>query len=169
MTFLLLLLTLQAEGLVFWVAGPAYAQATEDYVVRTSTTPDGDKVRMEISVWDMKRGKLVNWTVVEGKADAIDEKMICDSPSGAPLSSVDKALCDTVRQVREWLRQNLLPSRVQVTVTSANIMQAPSLQSARVATVRQGTILRKVGEQKDWVKVVLESGEDGWIYRELTK
>jgi len=143
--------------------------ATEDYVVRTSTTPDGDKVRMEVSVWDMRLGKLVNWTVVEGRADAIDEKMICDSPSGAPLSSVDKALCDTVRQVRERLRQNFLPPRVQVLVTSANIMAAPSIQSARVATVRQGTVLRKVGEQKGWVKVALESGEVGWIYGELTK
>jgi hypothetical protein len=45
-------------------------------------------------------------------------------------------------------------------------------QSARIATVSRGTVLRKVEEQKQWVKVIVDnsdSSETGWIYSELVE
>jgi len=163
-------MTLWGHGPVFWIEELAYAELEEDYGIRTSTTPVGDKnVRMEISVWEQKSGRIVNRTVVEGRAEAINEEHFCPPPEDIPLSSVDKALCDAVREAKKWLERNLLPPRVRVKATSANIMEKPSLQSARVVTVDQESILRKVGEQDGWIKVIVEDGKIGWIYGELVK
>lgn len=171
MTFLLLLLTLQAERLVFWAEGAAYAETIEiiDYTVRLSTIPNGDKeVWMEIFVWDKKFGKLVNWTVVVGRADAITR---C-APPGKPLPPLDNACCDAAHQAREWLREQLWLPRVRVTATSANIMETPSIHAPTITTVQHETVLRKVGQerQRQWIKVILDnSGEIGWIYGELVE
>lgn len=170
MPLLALLLTLQVQGLVFWAEGPAYAETIglEDYTVRSSTTPNGDKeVWMEIFVWDKRFGKLVNWTVVVGRADAITW---CAPPSGKPPLPLDNACCDAAHQAREWLSEQLGSPRFRIKATSANIMEAPSIQSPRIATVQHETVLRKVGQEGRWIKVILDNScEIGWIYIELTK
>jgi uncharacterized protein YgiM (DUF1202 family) len=167
LTCLVLLLMLHGPGLSFWTKGLAYAETTDDYVVQVRTILNGDKVQMEASVWDPRLGQ-VNSVSVEGRPDRI-EAIACPPPSGKPLSRTDVALCDAVRQMKEWFARNLWPARVQVTATSANIRETPSIQSAIIATVPRGTVLRKVGEQEIWLKVLLESGALGWISRELVE
>ena len=52
---------------------------------------------------------------------------------------------------------------------ATKVKESPSLQSATLATVRQGTVLKKVGQEGEWIQVRLENGEMGWVYRELVE
>ena len=167
LTFLALLLALQ--GFVFLTEGLAYAEFGEDYVVSTSTSINDGKAVIKISVWTPKSHVLVNGTTVTGKPEDLDEDML-SKMFGA--SREEKAIRAAVIEAVKWIRQHLPLPRVRITASSANIMEAPSLQSARIATVSQGTVLRKVEEQKQWVKVIVDnsnSGETGWIYSELVE
>lgn len=58
---------------------------------------------------------------------------------------------------------------VTVTGSRANIRQQPSTQSKVVKIVSQGTVLKKVEEQGDWVSVELSDQTTGWIHKNLVK
>ena len=47
------------------------------------------------------------------------------------------------------------------------VKEGPSLQSATLTTVQRGTILHKVSQDGEWIRVRLDSGETGWVYSEV--
>ena len=149
---------------------PAYAEPAEDYVVSTSTSMNDGKAVIQISLWTSKNQVLVNGTTVIGKLEDLDENML-HVMFGA--SREEKAIRAAALEAAKWIRQHLPFPRVRVKATSANIMEAPSIQSVKITTVQHETVLRKVGQERQWIKVILDnpdnSGEIGWIYGELVE
>ena len=56
---------------------------------------------------------------------------------------------------------------LSVKVSHANVRQEPSTKSRVVATLTQGTIIEKLEESGNWIKIKLANGTIGWIYKTL--
>jgi len=54
---------------------------------------------------------------------------------------------------------------LSVKVSHANVRQEPSAKSRVVATLTQGTIIEKLEESGNWIKIKLANGIIGWIYK----
>ncbi len=57
--------------------------------------------------------------------------------------------------------------RVKVKVDAVNIRLGPSTQSQALAKARRGEVFALVSKQKDWVKIRLRDGREGWIAERL--
>jgi uncharacterized protein YgiM (DUF1202 family) len=153
--------------LVFWSQQAAHAEEpVEDYLVRTKTTcVDEKKVQMVVIVWDVKRREISAWTVAEGSADGPGNSDLSCPPPDSLQEPCAKALQYAVCKAKEWIEENL--SLIRVKVASANIKEAPSLQSRTLATVQRGTTLQQIGKDKEWIKVALKvalnGSQPGWI------
>ena len=80
----------------------------------------------------------------------------------------EQTLRAAITKAATWIGVNTLES-VMVKAGATKVKESPSLQSATLATVRQGTVLKKVGQEGEWIQVRLENGEMGWVYRELVE
>jgi len=54
---------------------------------------------------------------------------------------------------------------LSVKVSHANIRQEPSTKSRVVVTLTQGTIIEKLEESGNWIKIKVANGTIGWIYK----
>lgn len=54
-----------------------------------------------------------------------------------------------------------------VSVAYANVRQQPTINARIVTMIPRGTIVTKIGDTGNWIKVELPSKEQGWIYQDL--
>lgn len=69
-----------------------------------------------------------------------------------------------------WIESSLTRANDTVIVDAknyVNMREKPSVNSAVVATVDRGVVLKKIGMQGSWIKVRHSSGVSGWIYGKL--
>lgn len=69
-----------------------------------------------------------------------------------------------------WIHNSLLKNGDTVIInaqTSANMRASASTSSAIVANVERGTVLTKLSQEGNWIKVRHSGGTVGWIYSKL--
>ena len=142
------------------------------FVVSCATTMTGDTVTIEVRLTDPQTGKLLSATKVEGRP--VDLEQNIDSRLRERLASTltgtespaEKAVRAAIIKAATWIRKNTVDA-VIVKASMTRVKEAPSLQSPTLITVKQGTRLQRLGTEGEWVRIRLESGESGWVYREM--
>lgn len=159
---------------------PVSPGAGPHFLVFTDFTLHEDHVTVEVRLADPRTMKLIKAKVVEGRPEDLSR---LHPAAASEENPAEKAVQAAIIKAVKWIEENTLveanpPRRpewvptvptVVVKASAANIKEGPSIQSATLITVRQGTMLEKVGEEGSWVKVKLESGEMGWIYGDLVE
>jgi uncharacterized protein YgiM (DUF1202 family) len=109
---------------------------------------------------------------MEGRPEDLSEEIRARFPEEAPSaatgeeSPAEKAVRAAIVKMATWIGENSLDS-VIVKASMTRVKETPSLQSATLMTVRQGTRLQKIGTEGDWIRIRLASGELGWVYGEV--
>ncbi|MGE0822540.1 MAG: SH3 domain-containing protein [Candidatus Binatia bacterium] len=143
------------------------------FLVSCSATMSGDLITIEVRLTDPKTKKLVKATTVEGRPEDLHQEikgLLGESytPISGQESPAEKAVRAAILKAATWIGANALES-VIVKTTMTRVKEEPRLQSATLATVQQGTILRKVGQEGEWVHIRLDSGKTGWVYSEVVE
>lgn len=152
--------------------GSTMALDAPRFIVSCSATMNGDLVTIEVRLVDPQTKRLIKATTVEGRPE--DLKQEIGGILGARQetigheSAAEQTLRTAITKAAAWIGANTLESVIVKAVTT-KVKEGPSLQSATLATVRQGTVLTKVGQDGEWIRVRLESGDMGWVYRELVE
>ena len=155
-------------------SGAPIALETPRFIVSCSATMNGDMVTIEVRLVDPHTKKLIKATTVEGRPEDLRQEIsgLLGVRQGIDTVSHDNVAEQTLRaaitKAATWIGVNTLES-VMVKAGATKVKESPSLQSATLATVRQGTVLKKVGQEGEWIQVRLENGEMGWVYRELVE
>lgn len=155
-------------------AGAPLALEAPRFIVSCSATMNGDIVTIEVRLIDPNTKKLIKATTVEGRPEDIQEEIsgLLGPRQGVHSAGHDSVAEQTLRtaitKAATWIGINTLES-VMVKAGATKVKEGPSLQSATLATVRQGTVLKKVSQEGEWIQVRLENGERGWVYRELVE
>lgn len=150
------------------------ALETPRFIVSCSATMTGDIVTIEVRLVDPHTKKLIKATTVEGRPEDLRQEIngLLGVRQGVETVSHETVAEQTLRaaitKASSWIGVNTLES-VMVKAGTTKVRESPSLQSATLATVRQGTVLKKVGQEGEWIQVRLENGEMGWVYRELVE
>ena len=156
------------------VPGTPTALEAPRFIVSCSATMNGDTVTIEVRLIDPHTKKLIKATTVEGRPEDIQQEIsgLLDARQGITPIGHDNVAEQTLRtaitKAATWIGVNTLES-VMVKSGATKVKEGPSLQSATLATVRQGTVLKKVGQEGEWIRVRLDNGEMGWVYRELVE
>lgn len=139
------------------------------FLIFADLTLHGDYVTIEVRLVDPHTKKLIKVTTVEGRPEDLSQS-IGELFGGRlrPVTSreedpAEKAVRAAIIKAATWIGENAL-GWIVVEAEAANVKEYPSIQSATLSTVRRGTPLKTVGEERDWIKVKLDSGETGWIY-----
>jgi SH3-like domain-containing protein len=68
-----------------------------------------------------------------------------------------------------WIYSPLLSREKRVIVKSntVNMRKGPGLNYDVVATVKYGVVLKPVGSEREWIKVIHSGGTTGWIHKPL--
>jgi curli biogenesis system outer membrane secretion channel CsgG len=144
------------------------------FIVSCSATMNGDIVTIEVRLVDPHTKKLIKATTVEGRPEDLQQEIsgLLGARQGIhPVgheSVAEQTLRTAITKAATWIGVNTLES-VMVKAGATKVKEGPSLQSATLATVRQGTVLKKVGQEGEWIRVRLDNGEMGWVYRELVE
>ncbi len=148
------------------------ASETPRFVVSCSATMSGDTVTIEVRLTDPQTKKLISATKVEGRPEDLNQEIrerfrdgAVGSVSGGE-SPAEKAVRAAIMKAVAWIGQSTLDA-VVVKASMTRVKEAPSLQSPTLITVRQGTRMQKIGTEGQWLRIRLESGEVGWVYREV--
>jgi len=145
---------------------------TPRFVVSCSATMAGDKVTIEVRLTDPQTKKLISATKVEGRPEDLNHEIHERFHDGVPstetsaASPAEKAVRAAITKAAMWIGENTLDA-VIIKVSMTRVKEAPSLQSPTLVTVRQGTRLRKIGTEGEWIRIRLDSGEVGWVYSEV--
>lgn len=154
--------------------GAPIALETPRFIVSCSATMNGDIVTIEVRLVDPHTKKLIKATTVEGRPEDLRQEISGLLGVRQGIDSVghesvaEQTLRAAITKAATWIGVNTLES-VMVKAGATKVKEGPSLQSATLATVRQGTVLKKVGQEGEWIRVRLENGEMGWVYRELVE
>jgi TolB-like protein len=154
--------------------GSTIALDTPRFIVSCSATMNGDLVTIEVRLIDPQTKRLIKATTVEGRPEDLQQEIggILGTRQGVSTigheSVAEQTLRTAIAKAATWIGANTLESVIVKAVTM-KVKEGPSLQSATLATVRQGTVLTKVGQDGEWIRVRLESGDMGWVYRELVE
>ena len=154
--------------------GAPIALEAPRFIVSCSATMNGDIVTIEVRLVDPQTKKLIKATTVEGRPEDLRQEIsgLLGARQGIdPVgheSVAEQTLRTAITKAATWIGVNTLES-VMVKAGATKVKEGPSLQSATLATVRQGTVLKKVGQEGEWIRVRLENGEMGWVYRELVE
>jgi len=154
--------------------GAPLALEAPRFIVSCSATMNGDRVTIEVRLVDPHTKKLIKATTVEGRPEDLQQEIsgLLGARQGIdPIgheSVAEQTLRAAITKAATWIGVNTLES-VMVKAVATKVKEGPSLQSATLATVRQGTVLKKIGQEGEWIQVRLENGEMGWIYRELVE
>ena len=62
-----------------------------------------------------------------------------------------------------------LSKNVYVSGGSTNIRSGPGLENSVIEVVKMDQLLKILKEEKEWLKVLLPSGKEGWIFRKTVK
>lgn len=143
-------------------------QDTPKFVVSCSTTLSGDLVKIEVRLADSQTRKVIKTTTVEGRPEDVITSMPGDPRRQGQESLAEQAVRTAIRNAANWIRTNAFESVIVKAITT-RVREEPSLQSATLTTVRQGMILQKVGDKGEWIHVRLDTGETGWVYREVVE
>lgn len=152
--------------------GSSAPSETPRFVLSSSVTMTGDTVAIEVRLSDPETKKVISATTLEGRPDDLSEEIRArfrENPLSAATgeeSPAEKAMRAAIVKVASWIGENTRDS-VMVKASMTRVKEAPSLQSATLLTVRQGTRLQKIGTAGEWIHIRLESGELGWVYREV--
>lgn len=141
---------------------------TPRFVVSCSATMTGDKVTIEVRLIDPQTKRLISATKVEGRPEDLNEE-IRGRFAGTAIaaeSPAEKAVRAAITKAATWIGENTVDA-VVVKASMTKIKEIPSLQGPTLVTVRQGTRLRKVGAEGEWIRVRLDGGEMGWVYSEV--
>jgi SH3 domain-containing protein len=144
------------------------------FIVSCSATMNGDIVTIEVRLVDPQTKKLIKATTVEGRPEDLQQEIggLLGARQGVDSAGRESVAEQTLRaaitKAATWIGVNTLES-VMVKAVATKVKEGPSLQSATLATVRQGTVLKKVGQEGEWIRVRLDSGDMGWVYRELVE
>jgi uncharacterized protein YgiM (DUF1202 family) len=133
---------------------------TPRVLVYCSATLDQGQVTIEVRLINPQTKKLIKAETFVGTPE--DLKVFLKE------SSAEQVVHEAIRKAAAWIGENTLQS-VIIKASVTYVKEYPSLQSATLATVRQGTRLIKEGEEAGWIKVKLESGETGWVYGKLVE
>ena len=154
--------------------GSTIALEAPRFIVSCSATMNGDLVTIEVRLIDPQTKRLIKATTVEGRPEDLSHEIggILGTRPGISTigheSAAEQTLRAAIAKAAAWIGANTLESVIVKAVTM-KVKEGPSLQSATLATVRQGTVLTKVGQDGEWIRVRLESGNMGWVYRELVE
>jgi TolB-like protein len=154
--------------------GTSIALEAPRFIVSCSATMNGDIVTIEVRLIDPHTKKLIKATTVEGRPEDIQQEIsgLLGARQGIhPVgqeSVAEQTLRTAIMKAATWIGVNTLES-VMVKAGATKVKEGPSLQSATLATVRQGTVLKKVSQEGEWIQVRLENGEMGWVYQELVE
>ena len=154
--------------------GSTIALDAPRFIVSCSATMNGDLVTIEVRLIDPQTKRLIKATTVEGRPEDLKQEIggILGTRPGASTigheSAAEQTLRTAIAKAAAWIGANTLESVIVKAVTM-KVKEGPSLQSATLATVRQGTVLKKVGQDGEWIRVRLENGDMGWVYRELVE
>ncbi len=154
--------------------GSTIALEAPRFIVSCSATMNGDLVTIEVRLIDPQTKRLIKATTVEGRPEDLSHEIggILGTRQGISTigheSAAEQTLRTAIAKAAAWIGANTLESVIVKAVTM-KVKEGPSLQSATLATVRQGTVLTKVGQDGEWIRVRLESGDMGWVYRELVE
>jgi curli biogenesis system outer membrane secretion channel CsgG len=154
--------------------GAPIALDTPRFIVSCSATMTGDIVTIEVRLVDPQTKRLIKATTVEGRPEDLRQEIggLLGARQGVdPVgheSVAEQTLRAAITKAATWIGVNTLES-VMVKAVATKVKEGPSLQSATLATVRQGTVLKKVGQEGEWIRVRLDNGEMGWVYRELVE
>ena len=66
---------------------------------------------------------------------------------------------------RELSRAVPMDQSLRVTLPHADVRSQPSTHADIVATLSRGTVLQISGEEREWLRVSLDNGKEGWIER----
>lgn len=154
--------------------GSTIALEAPRFIVSCSATMNGDQVTIEVRLIDPQTKRLIKATTVEGRPEDLNQEIggILGTRQGVSAigheSAAEQTLRTAIAKAAAWIGANTLES-VIVKAVATKVKEGPSLQSATLATVRQGTVLKKVGQEGEWIRVRMESGDMGWVYRELVE
>ena len=154
--------------------GSTLALDAPRFIVSCSATMNGDLVTIEVRLIDPQTKRLIKATTVEGRPEDLQQEIggIWGTRQGVSTvgheSAAEQTLRAAITKAATWIGANTLESVIVKAVTM-KVKEGPSLQSATLATVRQGTVLTKVGQDGEWIRVRLESGDMGWVYKELVE
>lgn len=145
---------------------------TPRFVVSSSVTMTGDSVSIEVRLTDPHTKKLISATTLEGRPEDLSAEIrarfrerTLNAGTGAE-SSAEKAVREAIVKLATWIGEDT-PDSVIVKALMTRVKEIPSLQSATLMTVRQGTRLQKIGTEGEWIRIRLASGELGWVYGEV--
>lgn len=147
---------------------------TPRFVVSCSATMTGDIVTIEVRLTDPQTKKLISATKVEGRPEDLSHEIrtrVRDETAGTSTGSespAEKAVRAAILKAAAWIGGKTLDA-VIVKASMTRIKETPSLQSSTLITVRQGTQLQKIGAEGEWIRVQLDSGELGWVYKEVVE
>jgi hypothetical protein len=129
---------------------------TLPFIVRGDVSFSDDHITIVVRLVDTQTNKVIKATTVEGRPEDITRlAALSGSPEErAVQAAIEKAVASIQGALLQW---------VVVKVLTMKVRQEPSLQSAPLATVRQGERLQKVEEEGEWVRVQLRDGETGWV------
>lgn len=142
------------------------------FVVSCSATMVGDTVSIEVRLTDPQTKKLISVTNLEGRPEDLKQEIRArfrgDGPNSATGAEgpAEQAVHAAIVKAATWISESTSDS-VIVQASMTKVKEIPSLQSATLLTVRQGTRLQKIGTDGDWIRIRLESGEFGWVYGEV--
>jgi anti-sigma factor RsiW len=66
---------------------------------------------------------------------------------------------------RELSRAVPMDQSLRVTLPQADVRSQPNMHADVVATLSRGTVLQISGEEREWLRVSLDNGKEGWIER----
>jgi len=98
-------------------------------------------------------------TKISGSSESkqVDTKAESISPPSSPATKTESPIAERGSKNR------------LITIKNSNIRTEPATKSKIIITVKKGTKLKEISKSGDWLKVQLESGKIGYIYKTLVK